>query len=218
MNLPVLEFPTYPDRPFFFANFVQTVDGKVTVVATPKEYWPIGSRDDYRLLTRLRAQADVLVHGSTTARWMRTLDRLAGAEFQEERRALGKTRDILYVAMSDHPDGELQALLADPPAGTEGWLVPGDVRALSGRLFAEGYRHVLVEGGPRLFTSFLQAGLMDEIFLTIAPKLFAGGGSSTLTLAEGELFAPEQVPSLELLSCEAHENEVYLRYATKHSQ
>ena len=34
---------------------------------------------------------------------------------------------------------------------------------------------ILVEGGAEIFTSFIRAGLVDKIYLFIAPKVFFGG-------------------------------------------
>jgi riboflavin biosynthesis pyrimidine reductase len=42
------------------------------------------------------------------------------------------------------------------------------------RLWAKGVRSVLCEGGSKLATSLIGAGLVDDVFLTIAPML-AGG-------------------------------------------
>ena len=54
-----------------------------------------------------------------------------------------------------------------------------------------GIRAVLCEGGPRLHSQLQAAGLADELFLTIAPKLVGAGNS----ILEGAL--PE-VAELEL--------------------
>src|SRR5205814_2767684 len=42
-------------------------------------------------------------------------------------------------------------------------------------------RRVACEGGPILFRSLLEAGLVDELNLTIAPYLFGGADAPTLT-------------------------------------
>ena len=57
------------------------------------------------------------------------------------------------------------------PAWSNGWV---DLNALLGRLHAEGVAHVMVEGGARIITSFLDARLVDYAVITIAP-LFLGG-------------------------------------------
>lgn len=213
MMYPDLKLPTQNDRPFFYANFVQTVDGKVAVTNSSRDYWPIGSEEDYDTLVGLRAHADVLVHGSHTARAVRTLDRLGTEEFRQLRNSLSKSRDLLYLVVSDHPDEELLELINNPPPGTNARLVSGqNLRTLSDELFEEGYKQVLVEGGPHLFASFVAERLVDELFVTIAPKLFGGGAELTLTMSEGLLLSSGNVPKLKFLSMNQHGDEAFLRY------
>jgi diaminohydroxyphosphoribosylaminopyrimidine deaminase/5-amino-6-(5-phosphoribosylamino)uracil reductase len=53
--------------------------------------------------------------------------------------------------------------------------VPGhSPRALLGELFAEGIRSVYVEGGPTLASAFIEAGVVDQIDITIGPMLIGG--------------------------------------------
>ncbi len=49
---------------------------------------------------------------------------------------------------------------------------PAEVLA---ELHAREVRHVLVEGGPRLATAFLRAGLVDELYAYVAPVLLGAG-------------------------------------------
>ena len=63
-----LKFPKIKNRPFFYTNFVQTVDGKVQVLKNTKDYWPIGSKLDHEALLELRAYSDCLIHGSNLAK------------------------------------------------------------------------------------------------------------------------------------------------------
>jgi 5-amino-6-(5-phosphoribosylamino)uracil reductase len=44
---------------------------------------------------------------------------------------------------------------------------------------------LLVEGGPALNHALIEDGLVDELFLTLAPKLLGGVGPETLTVLEG---------------------------------
>lgn len=71
---------------------------------------------------------------------------------------------------------------------------------------------MLIEGGPTILASFLKEGLIDEIFLTIAPKIFGSKYPSTLTMVEGYLFPKQSIKKLKLLSVKPIGNEIYLRY------
>lgn len=76
-----------------------------------------------------------------------------------------------------------------------------------------GVRVALTEGGPRLLASFVAAGLLDELFLTIAPQL-AGrtDASPRLTLLEGLAFAPAMAPWATLLSLKRAGSHLLARY------
>lgn len=52
-----------------------------------------------------------------------------------------------------------------------GWV---DLEALLERLGGRGVSHVLVEGGARILTSFLESKLVDYVVVTISPR-FVGG-------------------------------------------
>ena len=65
---------------------------------------------------------------------------------------------------------------------------------------------MLCEGGPTLLGSLQAAGLVDELFLTIAPKL-AGGGAPRIL--EGGL---AEVADLQLVWLLEHDGELFARY------
>ncbi len=81
-------------------------------------------------------------------------------------------------------------------------------------LYREFDVHVLLhEGGPALLGQFLQTGLVDELFLTIAPQI--AGRSSTIdrpALIRDVAFTPEAAPWLQLLSVKHSGDHLYLRY------
>ncbi|HZU43629.1 MAG TPA: dihydrofolate reductase family protein [Terriglobales bacterium] len=76
-----------------------------------------------------------------------------------------------------------------------------------------GAKIVLHEGGPTLLGEFLAEGLVDELFLTIAPQI---SGRLTHTVRAGLVmgveFMPETAPWLELVSVKQKAGYLYLRY------
>jgi riboflavin biosynthesis pyrimidine reductase len=88
-------------------------------------------------------------------------------------------------------------------SGPEG---PADLLALLREQREQGIRALLCEGGPTLHHSLQALGLVDEIFLTIAPKL-AGDGAPGLV--EGEL---PGVTELELAWLLEEQGELFARY------
>jgi riboflavin biosynthesis pyrimidine reductase len=65
------------------------------------------------------------------------------------------------------------------------------------QLSLAGYRSVLLEGGPGLNADVVHAGLLDELCLTLSPRLVAGDG--TRVLAGPELMPPLQLRFVHLL-------------------
>lgn len=173
-----LKFPKFKNRPFFYTNFVASLDGKVAV--KKPGYWPIGSSIDHQVLLELRSYADCLIHGKNLAR-----------EFGEiTKKSLKKHHPNLpYIVVNTHHLSDLVFMLQE-----------------------KGYKKALVEGGPTLLTSFLKEDLIDEIFLTISPKIFGSEKDMTLTLTEGYLFPPDKIKKFKLLSVKKAGDEVFLRY------
>ena len=71
-----------------------------------------------------------------------------------------------------------------------------------------GVRSVLCEGGPTLNSFLLAAGLVDELFLTLNPKL--AGGAAALTIVAGrELVDPAE---LSLISVAEGAGDLFTRW------
>lgn len=68
-----------------------------------------------------------------------------------------------------------------PPEGSAAWTLDLVLAELGRRQVAA----LLVEGGGRLFTSFVEAGLADKAVLTIAPRLVGGAAAPGLLGGEG---------------------------------
>src|SRR5207302_7245671 len=90
-------------------------------------------------------------------------------------------------------------------------LDPGELTLTTAlrRLRADhGVSSLLCEGGPTLFGALLQEGLVDELFLTIAPKL-TGGGRGPAISSGPELADPSELRVEWLLE---RNGALYLRY------
>jgi riboflavin biosynthesis pyrimidine reductase len=76
-----------------------------------------------------------------------------------------------------------------------------------------GVRLLLHEAGPTLFGQFLSAGVVDELFLTMAPQI-AGRvlENSRPGLVASVQFLPDTAPWLTLLSTKQQASHLYLRY------
>jgi riboflavin biosynthesis pyrimidine reductase len=81
-------------------------------------------------------------------------------------------------------------------------------------LRAEGYRVILTEGGPKLFGQFVEAGLVDELFLTLSPALAGHSEGQSFGLIEGVYFGRELRPA-QLYSIRRGGDYLFLRYRLK---
>jgi riboflavin biosynthesis pyrimidine reductase len=74
-----------------------------------------------------------------------------------------------------------------------------------------GVRTLLCEGGPHLNAQLMSEGLVDELFLSLSPKLAGGDAmSEALRILSG----PELDPpvTLELVAVLEHDSHLFLRY------
>jgi riboflavin biosynthesis pyrimidine reductase len=199
------------------------------------------SEADRFVMGLLRAAADVVVVGSGTmlaspkGTWR--ADRVyppAADAYAELRRWLGKSEHPAVAIVTaggsfdpTHPvldqgavvlttERAVADLRASVPAATEvvavndgDWVDPVGAIAV---LRARGYEHVLSEGGPTLFASFVAAGQIDELFLTVSPLLAGRSGEPRLSLADGAELLPELRVAGELVSIRRHASHLFLQY------
>src|SRR5437763_1540365 len=82
----VLAPPTPAERPYVYINMVASVDGKITVEGSERG---LGSDADKRLFHELRAHADAVLDGATTARISGASPRVRDADLVAWRRGRG---------------------------------------------------------------------------------------------------------------------------------
>jgi riboflavin biosynthesis pyrimidine reductase len=199
-------------------NFVESVDGVVAFPDVAAESGGIvsgGSDADRFLMGLLRAGVDAVLIGAGTLRaapkdlWFpETIFPGAAPLYAELRRSLGLApRPGLYVVSGSGRVDPAHPALRQGGVVVTGKLQPKEiVQAVRGH----GHRRILCEGGPGLFAELLAAKLVDEIFLTLSPRLFgrwSGDGRKALT--DGRDLAG--VP-LELLSSRRESSHLFLRY------
>ena len=223
-------------RPFVIATFAMTADGKVTT----KNFGPVDftSREDKLHLFRQRALADAVLLGHTSLE--RDNVRLGvPAELQELRIQRGQCRSPLRVIVSNKGriDDRLKIFQSDispiiifstnrmPRKNQEALRKKATLHLTDSRevdlaailkTLRDQYnvRTLACEGGPTLFRSLLEQGLVDQLNLTIAPYLFGGGNAPTLTGLSKE-FLPASV-RCSLTDMRTVGEECFLTYRIKH--
>lgn len=212
-----------PRRPYVMVNMISSLDGKTTLGGKTSG---IGGATDRLLMRTLRSRADAVMIGANTLRAERLslgLDEPASAPHPlavvvtasgdvpaEQNLILGQGQDLLVMV----PEGVTaraswgrgRTLVA--PADESGTI---SLKAALRILKAEhAVDLLLVEGGPSLNHSLISAGLGDELFITLSPKLLGGPAKETLTILGGPEF--QEAPTATLLSTHLCENELFLRY------
>jgi riboflavin biosynthesis pyrimidine reductase len=214
-------------------------------VPRSNELISMDSEADKFVMGLLRALADVVLTGAgTVAAWPRASwmpERAyppAAAEFAELRRALEKDAQPEVAILTGegsidpaHPALEAGALVLTSEAGAArlsdrlpeaSQLVSlGDDRELDpaavvAHLRERGHELVLCEAGPHGFGSFVQAGVVDELFLTISP-LLAGRSreGDRFGLVEGAAFLPENGVQARVSSVKRQDAHLFLRYTLR---
>lgn len=236
IDYTALEFPEPPpDRPYTAINMVMSADGHTTVEGSERG---LGSPTDQRLMRELRVHFDVVLNGAATFRASGTSARLNRPELEQWRVERGMTPSPIAAVLTR--SGELPAerrfftddgfeaviyLSSAAPPGARARLealgrpvveVPeGDEARAAFRHMQEllGARRVLVEGGAALNGAIIQAGLCDEFFLTVAPKI-VGGPEQLPAVRWTDAAGRNSLQTLALVHqhADAESGELFLRY------
>jgi riboflavin-specific deaminase-like protein len=220
-------------RPYVVVNMIATVDGRASLAGRSGS---LSNGADRQLFHALRAAVDGVLVGAGTIRAERYGRMIRDPAARRRRTERGLSEEPLAFIVSGHlslaPDTPLLdesaskvVVVTHSTASLTGVAADVDyVRAARDgsldlpRALAElreryGVRTLLCEGGPHLNAELLLAGLVDELFLSISPKL-AGGedvtGESLRIIAGRELDEPLE---LDLLSVLENESHLFLRYA-----
>jgi riboflavin biosynthesis pyrimidine reductase len=81
---------------------------------------------------------------------------------------------------------------------------------LLGWLSGRGVGTLLCEGGGDLCSQLFAVRAVDEIYLTLTPRVL--GGAHAPTMVDGAGFGPDEIPDAALTSVEQAGDELYLRY------
>jgi len=223
-------------RPFVTATFAMTVDGKITT----RTFSPVDftSRDDKLHLFRQRALADAVLVGHSTLKRDNVRLGLPQTDLCKARMKRGQTAYPVRVIVSDKGkiDSRLNVFQSDisPILIFSTRRMPWKYQKALGKkatLHLSKAEHVNLaamlhtlrdkykirtlacEGGPTLFRSLLERGLIDRLNLTIAPYMFGGARAPTLTGLSNE-FLPASV-HCALIDMRVVGQECFLTYRIK---
>jgi riboflavin biosynthesis pyrimidine reductase len=195
----------YPDGRWLRANMVATADGAASLNGVTQG---ISSDTDRRVFALLRTLCDVILVGASTVREEKYKPARPQELWSHLREGRPPTPPIAVVTgrLDLDPGGPLITAApayartivittASAPAARRDQLgrhaeiiIAGqdtvDLRTAVDALAERGHRRMLAEGGPHLLAQLVEAGLLDELCLTIGPQM-AGPGADRIVAGAG---------------------------------
>lgn len=168
-------------RPFVTLHIAQTLDSRIAAEDGTSQW--ISSPESLADNHGLRNRIDAILVGTQTV----LVDNPRLTARDADGNPAGKQPVRAVMGLRDVPDDAAVR-------GDDGLMVHLPTRdphqALS-LLYGSGVRHLMVEGGSRILSTFLTAGLVDELIVYLAPTLLGSGtpaldGLGITTLAEAQ--------------------------------
>jgi GTP cyclohydrolase II len=202
-----------PERPFVILKFAQTLDGRIAT-ANGDARW-ISGEAERRASHALRAACDAVLVGVGTVLQddpQLTVRMVPGASplrvvldstlrVPDRAKILGSDAATTILTTDRSDPGRRRALLARHlgvrvlPVGAYGV----DVGPALGALRGSGVETLLVEGGARVITSLLRAGVVDRLIVAVAPTIIGQG-----TEAVGPLGVTSVADGIRLVNRSMH--------------
>ncbi len=196
-----------PERPFVFVNMAMTMDGKIA--SANQAVHSFGSRRDLEHLYELRATADAVMGGARTVEISQTILGTGGEKYRKQRLSnelaeynlrvivsgsgsidphlnIFKKRFSPVIVLTTERISEKKLQKLRELADEVNIFDKTEINFLTAFRWLRkkwGVKRLLCEGGGELNAALFRAGLVDEIHLTICPKIF--GGRNAPTIADG---------------------------------
>lgn len=224
-------YPDHPQRCWVRSNFIGSLDGGATADG---KSGGLAGPGDKALFQTMRELADVIVVGAGTVRIENYGGAQLSAAARQARSTRGQSEvpPIAIVTQSGRLDHGMKvftktevpplvltctaaaaptrdrlgarAEVLDCSAGDPDVV---DVATVLATLASRGLARVLTEGGPTLHSTFIEADLLDELCLSVAPVL-VGGQARRIATGTGQVLTPMR--RTHLLADEA--GYLYTRY------
>jgi len=231
LNAPFIKFAA-TGRCWVTLKWAQSIDGKVAWAQKRDEQRWISSEQSRKDVHKLRRRAEAILVGVNT---VSADDPLLTARPSKGKKAarivldnhlkipldcklikMARKDPVIIYTRGETVQAEPEIVAQISKRGAELLAYPdtqgrSNLYFLLDELSKRGISHLLVEGGPRVLTSFLKEGLADEIVIYIAPKIFGAQGSVDITGPMAEL---TQAVGLHYVDIERFGDDVRLRGLT----
>ena len=223
-------------KPHIFLNMAMSLDGKIS---TRDDKGPrFTSRADKVRLREIRSRADAILVGAGTI----VADNPTFTEhgiYKDERVQRGMSPQPIKVVVSGtgsvpesarmfQPNGAPAIVFTTKRIAADRLRILNKVadavhivgeeeidflRAVNILAREYGVKNLLIEGGGQVNFAMFREQLIDEIYLTLSPRVI--GGRNVPTLVEGTGFDFADLVKLELLDHQVVNNEIYLHYCVR---
>jgi riboflavin-specific deaminase-like protein len=211
-----------------------SMDGKIATKA--RGPMKLGTGLDSLRMSEIRAENDAVINGASTFRAYPFPLQVRGQALLHARKNRGQATQPISAVVSSALDIPRNTPW-EKSLDTERWIFCGKEAAKSRILSLEkngvkvmkcrairpaakeilkafseaGVKKLLLEGGGEFNASFLEAGLVSRIYLTLTPLII--GGRESPSWVQGRGFALGKFPRFRLLEARQEKDEVYLTYS-----
>lgn len=228
--------PKSGGRPFVFLNVATTADGKLA--PANRHFVPFSGKRDQELLMKLRTRADAVMAGARTVDSVPVTLGPGGKKYRDRRVKNGLAEYNLRVVVSGSGSVNPRAKIFQHKFSPLIILVSRRaskariirLQKLGAIVHVCGEKHVnftealkwlrkewnvkrlLCEGGGEINAALFREDLVDELYLTLSPKIF--GGRNAPTMADGQGIASlGDAARLKLKSKRRIGDEMFLTYS-----
>ena len=205
------DLPVVDGRPAVRLNMISSVDGSTAVAGLSGG---LGGPADRKVFAALRSLADVVLVAAGTVRAetygpaalpIAVVSGSLQLDWDTPFFTAATHRPIVVTHRRAPAEGAVRAsAVADVVVAGEQAV---DLTLAVARLGERGFRHVLAEGGPSLNGALAGAGVLDELCLTLSPRLVSGDAKR---IVAGPALVPP--PALALRSLCEEDGYLFVRY------
>jgi riboflavin-specific deaminase-like protein len=208
-------------RPRVLCNMAPSIDGKIAPARKRAPFVMSRHPEDPKLMHALRLRTDAVIIGATNLRTddpdlmpspLRVVVTKTGNGLEPSAKMFDRSAggEAMIAHASTMPENLRASLRAHATLVELGSSRVEVLELLEWLAAKRGCKVVLCEGGGVLVSHFFAARAIDELYVTIVPRVL--GGSTAPTLVEGDGFEPGDIPDGHIVSVERVGDELFVVY------